>query len=256
MHLGPHIDALTSFAETHLSGNEDTDKQIRLKLKHSLKVLENAEAIIEGENISGHGANLCRLAALYHDIGRFPQFARYRTFNDRESVNHARLGVLTLRDFNTPGNMPEKDWRTVRFAIAQHNLKQIKHTLPTRMDQVAKLVRDADKLDIFRVMVEHFNGENPDPVVTYGFDDIPGYYSLQIYDSVINEEIGDYSLIECSNDFKLLIIGWLYGFHYQSSRTILAQSGHLNEIFSLLPKDNKIQALKSKVNNSIRYNSD
>lgn len=256
MNITPHVEALTDFADSHLTGEEDTDRQIRLKLYHSLKVLENAEALIDGEGISGRDAHLCRLAALYHDVGRFPQFARYRTFNDRESVNHARLGVLTLRNFDAPGEIPEKDWRTVRFAVAQHNLKTIRPTIPAPLAKAAKIVRDADKLDIFRVMVEHFSGANPDPVVTHGFDDIAGYYSPAIYDSVIAEKTGDYRHIQCANDFKLLIIGWAYDLHHSTSVSILARTGYIGEIFSFLPKDEKIQRLEEKINNLMHYNSD
>lgn len=256
MSFDQHIEALTDFATGHLTGDEAVDRQLRVKLTHSLKVLDNANAIIEGESITGRNGELCRLAALYHDIGRFPQFAKYKTFNDRESTNHARLGVLTLRDLSLPGSLSPDEWRTVRFAVAQHNVKTIRPTLPDSLATPTQVVRDADKVDIFRVMIEHFSGENPDPVVTHGFDDIPDRYSEEIYASVLEQRIGDYRHITCANDFKLLIIGWIYGLHFPTSIKLLFHNGSIDHIFSFLPNDEKIQALATNVNEFIRYNID
>jgi len=48
----------------------------------------------------GLGANQKRIAeviALFHDIGRFEQFVRYRTYNDVKTVNHCLLGLEVLR---------------------------------------------------------------------------------------------------------------------------------------------------------------
>lgn len=256
MNLEPHIDILTRFGASHLIGTDHDNGLIQLKIDHSLRVLDNARLIVDGENISGQTATLCQLAALYHDIGRFPQFAKYRTFNDRESTNHGRLGVLTLRDLDLPGDLSARDWCTVRFAVAQHNLKSTRDTLPSHLATPTQLVRDADKIDIFRVMVDHFSSDNPDPVVTHGFDDIPGVYTDEIYDAVMAEQTGDYRLIRCSNDFKLLIIGWLYNLHFMTSIALIAENNYLEQLFSLLPKDDKIQRLEEKINKFMRYKSD
>lgn len=254
MDLDAHKAVLTSFAQSHLTGDPAKDNFINLKLSHSLHVHENAEKIIEGEEIEGKQAEICSLAALYHDIGRFPQFARFGTFNDKESVNHGRQGVLTLRDIDLPSDMSADDFRLIRLAIGQHNIKSIKADLADPYATPVKLVRDADKVDIFRVMVEHFSGDNPDPVVTYGYDDIPDKYTPAIYNAVMNGETGDYNLVRYANDFKLLIVGWLNDLHFLTSLRIIHERGNVESIFSFLPKNDEIFALKEKVEEFIRYN--
>lgn len=255
MSLTPHIEFLTSFAESHFTGNRSRDKMLRLKLDHSMRVFGNAECIIDGERMTGDIASMGRLAALYHDIGRFPQLAKYGTFNDRESVNHGRLGVLTLRDLDMPGEVPAKSWRFIRLAIGQHNVKNIRNTLPSPVSEITRLIRDADKIDIFRVMVEHFSGENPDPAITHGFEEVPGQYSETIFDAVTARTTADYRDIRCANDFKLLIVGWVYDLNYPTSVSLLKERGLVERIFSFLPKDKKIQDLEKKVNNFMHYNN-
>lgn len=254
MDLEFHKDTLTRFAQEHLTGDSAKDNFIKLKLAHSLHVFKNGQRIAEGEKFPPHTSWICHIASLYHDIGRFPQFARYGTFNDRESINHGRLGVLTLRDTSIPGNISEPDMRLIRLAIGQHNLKSIRPNVPEPYATPIKTVRDADKIDIFRVMIDHFSGDNPDPVVTHGFEDIPDKYTPEIYQSVMLGQVGDYANIRYANDFKLLLIGWLEDLNYKTSLDIIVQRGDVDKLFSFLPKDECIEVLKQKVDTFIRYN--
>ncbi|SOB57066.1 Metal-dependent phosphohydrolase HD sub domain protein [Pseudodesulfovibrio profundus] len=253
MSLAEHVETLTAFAESHYTGTDEQDAMLRLKLGHSMRVLECAESIMAGECIDGHLNQLCQLAALYHDIGRFPQFVEYGTFNDRISTNHARLGVQTLRNLPLPGELSSRDWRTIRLAIAQHNLKELSKTLPTKYETIVKLVRDADKLDILNVMVDHFTSDSPDPDVVHGYEDIPGQYSATIYNDVMNGRTADYRNINCTNDFKLLILGWIYDFNFTTSLNLVTSRNYLKIIISLLPSTPEIQTLESSIFKFMHY---
>jgi hypothetical protein len=255
MQLGPHVAALSRFAESHLTGGDD-DAFIRLKLDHSMRVLDNAETILAGEGITGHDADLCRLAALYHDMGRFPQFAAYRTFNDRESVNHARLGVLALRAADLPAGLSTHDWRVVRFTVAQHNAKTVRPTLPPRLAAPVAVVRDADKLDIFRILLDHFegNGVHGEPV-TFCLDDSPDRYSDEVYRAVMEYRTGDYRHLRYTNDFKLLLAGWLYELRHATSLALAVERDYPARLFARLPDDAGIRRLRDAVYSVIRYNS-
>ena len=254
MPLGSHIEVFARFADSHLTGGED-DELILLKREHSLRVLENATAIVDNEPLDEDTARLCRLAALYHDIGRFPQFATYRTFNDRESANHGRLGVLALRKLDLPGNLPDRELRIIRFAVGQHNLKTVRSPLPPHLEHPLHVVRDADKLDIFNVMIDHFNSDSPNPLITFGMGkNLDGNYTDAVYESVILEQAGDYTLLRHSNDFLLLLVGWMFTLRYRTTLALVQQRGYLDGIFSLLPNDDKIRKLKEKVYAFVSYN--
>lgn len=253
MPLGPHLDAFTRFADSYLTGG-DKDEFIILKREHSLRVLDNAIAIAENERLDHETARLCHLSALYHDIGRFPQFAAHGTFNDRESVNHGRMGVLALRETGLPEGLDDRDRRTVRFAVGQHNLKTIRPALPSHLTHPVHIVRDADKLDIMHVMIDHFQSDSPDPVITLGLDPNAGdEYSDTVYRSVLEQQIGDYTLLRYANDFLLLLLSWVYSFHYRTTLDLVRRRNYLEHIFSLLPKDDKIQLLEKKLLALVHY---
>jgi putative nucleotidyltransferase with HDIG domain len=253
MQLGPHVKTLTDFANSHLDGSDD-DQFITLKLEHSLKVLQNAELILAGENMAGDEADLCRLAALYHDIGRFPQFKKYKTFIDQESVNHARLGVLTLRSLPLPGALPASHLKIVRLAVALHNAKTIRPTVPAALITPVMVVRDADKLDIFRVILEHLaNDPPPNSAVTHGLVNEPGKYSEAVYQSVMNAGMCDYRDMRYVNDFKLLLISWLYSMRYATSLGLAKTRSYPEQIFSLLPDDDRIRQLRKTIFSLLHY---
>ena len=255
MSLGPHVELFTRFADSHLTGGED-DEMIILKREHSLRVLENATAIVDREGLDEDTARLCRLTALYHDIGRFPQFTTYRTFNDRESANHGRLSVLTLRKLDLPGGLTEREQRIIRFAVGQHNLKTVRSPLPAHLAHPAQVVRDADKLDIFNVMIDHFNSESPNPLVTFGMGkDLDGQYTDAVYESVIHAQAGDYTLLRHSNDFLLMLVGWMFVLNYPATLALVRERGYLDGIFELLPKDDRIRELKEKTYAFVLYNN-
>lgn len=255
MPLKRHVEFLTQFAKSHYTGNEERDALLRLKLDHTLHVLENAKEIIARESIGEMLGLHCLLAALYHDIGRFPQFSQYGTFKDADSINHGRMGVLTLRSASLPNTDAPVDWRIVRFAIGQHNVKSIRTGINEPFATPTKLVRDADKVDILRVMVDHFSGRRTDPAITHGVKNIPDQYSSRIYEAVLNKRPGDYNDIKCTNDFKLMIIGWVYDLNFKSSIELINERSLIKEIFSYLPKDTKIQTLEESIDQFVRYNT-
>jgi hypothetical protein len=47
--------------------------------------------------------------ALLHDVGRFPQYRRWRTFRDSESDNHARLSLEVIRHEAVLEHLPAKN---------------------------------------------------------------------------------------------------------------------------------------------------
>jgi len=254
MPLSRHIETFTAYASSHLTGDQEHDYHIQLKIDHSLRVLDNARAILEGENVTGHTATLTSLAALYHDIGRFPQYTEYGTFKDVDSTNHGRLGVLTLRKIDLPKGLTDKDWRAIRTTVALHNVKEIRSETPASLTAMANTVRDADKLDIYSIILDHL-GDNSDskPVVIHSLEDRPHKYSQVVFDTVLSGRSCDYHLMRYTNDFILLITGWLFNLGFRTSVQLFAQSGLVEQAFSILPKDDKIQSLEEKVLKFMHY---
>src|SRR5512144_591050 len=155
----------------------EDQRNIAIKQHHTHEVCQNALQIARDLGLSEEETLLAEAIALLHDVGRFSQYERYRTFDDSISVNHAALGVKVLLEKNVLQRLPMRDRDLIVDAITLHNV----FSLPKELDQMtlrfARLVRDADKIDIMRVVIEFFgqDKESRAEAVALGLPDAPGY---------------------------------------------------------------------------------
>lgn len=149
------IKAKQAFA-TYVKQYDIKDEQVHLKVIHTYKVMEACERIVTEQALDQTNQDIAMLIALLHDIGRFEQIRRFHTFIDSQSVNHALLGIEVLKENNFIRCFIEDDQydALIYAAIRNHNRFMIEPGL-TPLEQLhAKLIRDSDKIDIFRVNLE------------------------------------------------------------------------------------------------------
>jgi len=222
-----------------------------VKLEHSLQVLGNARLVLEELDMGASFERLGLLAALFHDVGRFPQYHRYGTFHDPSSVDHGLLGARTLASApQGPGlldALPPDERSLVRAAVAMHNRRELPRGISEELRLLTELVRDADKLDIMRVMLDHFAREDLDPVITLNVASDPERFTPCVYQDVFDGLQGDYRKMRYSNDFKLLIIGWAHSLRFNASRRLLQQRRLLERLFALLPDIEAMRELQERV---------
>ena len=207
-------DWFEQFVDAHRTGDPDHDAHLDLKRQHSLRVMEESDAQAAELELSPRLRELAVITGLLHDTGRFPQYQRYHTFRDADSANHAVLGNIALARRHALREMLPAQRTLVRTAIICHNRRSIPAALTSNGHgdalTLARIVRDADKLDIVRVMLEHFRqpGEK-DKVVFLGLPEIPDAYTPAILADIEAGRIGNYYAMASTNDFALLLLSWI-----------------------------------------------
>jgi hypothetical protein len=225
------------FTGEFLQGSEFDVANVQLKIDHTRRVLELVRRISREAEPAAELRELARLAALFHDVGRFPQYARYRTFHDRMSVNHASQGVLTLKRHQVLAALPAGARRLVLGAVALHNRRFLPRGLPGELQGLTQIVRDADKLDIFAVMLTHFKpGARHNKVVNLELKPHPDRYTPGILAQVRGRQMVNYDEMTWVNDFKLLLCSWVYDLNYRVSRAVVRERGYLEELLEYLPR--------------------
>lgn len=133
-----------------------TNGKIELKIKHTYRTVEVAKKIAEDLNLNEEQSLLAQLNSLLHDIGRFEQVRIYNTFRDKDSVDHADLGVKILfEDGEIRKFIEDTKYDDIIYkAVKNHNKFKIEEGLDDETLLQCKIVRDADKTDIYRVFVE------------------------------------------------------------------------------------------------------
>lgn len=140
--------------EEYLEGYDRGDDKIHLKEVHTFCVLEAADEICREEGFEEEDHQLALLIALLHDIGRFEQLRQFNSFND-QLFNHADFGVKVLFEEGMIRRfIGDSQYDSIiKRAIQYHSLYSLEMVegLTEREKLHCRIIRDADKLDNFRV---------------------------------------------------------------------------------------------------------
>lgn len=128
-----------------------TNGKIELKIVHTLEVAKVMDQLTEKLKLSEEICMLAHITAMFHDIGRFEQVRIYDTFLDHLSEDHADLGCRVLEEEGFLGELSREHQKMILTAIHNHNKYAIEEGLDEDTFLLCKLIRDADKSDIFRV---------------------------------------------------------------------------------------------------------
>lgn len=246
------LDDLVAWFDRYVEPFLDTDlegaKNIRLKIEHTRKVCEVMELLTAGENLTGNEARIASAAALLHDVGRFPQYRRWRTFLDSDSDNHARLAIDVIREENVLAGIDRAEQLLIEEAVRFHNMLAPPAAIRSDTRQYINLIRDADKLDIWRLFVEllDLSPEERASAAILGLEDDPGKVSDRCIAALDSCSIVPLDTITCFNDFKLLQISWVYDLTYATSRRILRERGYIQTLAASLPARQDIREAVSK----------
>ena len=145
------IKAQKAFKE-YLKDYNVENGSIKLKIKHTYEVVKKSEYIAINLGIDKENIELAKLIALLHDIGRFEQIKQFGEYNN-EKLEHAEFGVKVLFKDNLIRKFIDDDKydEIIEKAIYNHNKFKIQEGLNEIELLHCKIIRDADKLDNFRV---------------------------------------------------------------------------------------------------------
>lgn len=227
-----------SYVEPFLNTDAEGVKNIQLKIEHTHKVCAAMMQLADGEKLSENDSRVASAIALLHDVGRFEQYRRWRTFLDSASDNHARLAIDVIREEKVLSSFDRGEQTLIEEAVRFHNMlaPPEKFKSPTR--QFIDLIRDADKLDIWRVFIELLEQppEERATAATLGLPDLPDNVSNKCIAELDSASIVHLENISCINDFILLQISWVYDLTSATSRRILLERGYISALAATLPE--------------------
>ena len=224
--------------------NEEDQRNITLKIEHTHNVCLNMIEIAESLTLDENRLRLAEATALFHDIGRFPQYAEYKTFRDADSKNHGLIGVKTLLRENVLQALPDNEQKLILNTVKFHNA----YAIPSRQSEeevfFLKMIRDADKVDIFRVFIEYYESPKSEraSATAFGVPDTPEY-SKKMLSCIFQKKIAPYSSIKTENDFKLMQLSWIYDMHFDESIRLIQKKNYINNLIHKLPQTEEIQSV-------------
>lgn len=213
--------------EKYVSLFNPKDIKIKLKIDHIKRVSKLSKMIAENLKLNEEQVKLAQLIGLFHDIGRFKQIQLYNTFNDKDSVDHAELSIKTLFDDNLieKFDIDCKYRKTIEIAVRNHNKNRIEEGISKEEMLFSKIIRDADKLDIYYI------------VCTYNFEELFWYQEFdceRISDKIIKEFVNqhfvNYSNIKTNADQIIIFYAYVFDLYFEISRKYIISKKYLEKI--------------------------
>jgi len=237
-------DWLQAFAERFRDAAGELPAAVALKLDHTRRVAENARDIARDLDWSPDDVRLAEALGWLHDAGRFAQFGEFGHFHDASSFNHGHRGADLVRESGVLDSLDEDSRGCLLDGIRHHNAKTLPEELPPGRRAFLELIRDADKLDIFRVVAEGLERN--------GFRELAGMWPHINLDGPVNPRLledlrardkGDVSHVKSLADFLLLEASWLYELHFTPARARARRARVLDALAAHLPSDPDVRAV-------------
>lgn len=229
------------YVRSFYSDDAGLQANIELKEKHTKKVCENMTGLGSHLMLQDNALRLAETIALFHDVGRFEQYRRYRTFSDLKSENHALTGIRVLEELDVLSGLDRKEKRLVLKAVEYHNILYLPADEDDEVLFFSKMIRDADKLDAYDIVVNYYEGRDQRRnQVLEDFPDQP-YCTSAIVDSIIKGENINYKDAKTLNDRKLTYVAWIFDINYGFTLQEVKRRGYIDRLFKLLPQEPDIE---------------
>lgn len=216
---------------------------LQIKLDHSRRVAEDMTGIARDMGLAEADIHTARALGWLHDVGRFPQYAQYKTMRDAHSINHAQAGLQVLEQTQLLSVCEPADREKIWVAIDCHNRRVVPDGLADDVRRFVLMIRDADKLDIMQTIYEVWKNDeikrHPELILEI---DLEGPVNQLVLDDIRARRSVAYAHIKSLADFFLTQISWVYDLNLRPTFQRLAQRRLLEQAAEALPQDAAVQA--------------
>ena len=210
--------------EEYVQGYDLEDPLIVRKYKHTLRVGVLCEIIAKEIGLSKEEIALAKLCGLYHDIARFEQAKRFRSFDDLSTIDHGDLGYkIFLNEFADKLGLSEKDKMIVAKSILYHNKLKAQECDETEL-LYTNIVRDADKIDIlyqYSTSVGLLHDED-------------GEISPQIHSDFLAHRELDHTKVKSQRDNNLLFLAFIWDINFECSLKLIRENRYYDKLEKIL----------------------
>lgn len=220
------------------------NEKIKRKKDHSLRVMEISEQIAKKLGLKQEEIELATLIGLIHDIARFEQYTQFQKLNGRSSFDHGDYGVEILnKDIRKYIETDQYD-EIIKKAIKNHNKYKIEEGLTKKEKLFTKIIRDADKLDIFYEAVNIFWIDEVEMIENSKIDDnIEKQFNKLKQIKIENSKYKNNSINKV-----ITIIAFIFDMNFKESFEILKEKDYINQMINRFNfKDKKTKEKIEKI---------
>ena len=215
-----------------------SNQMILIKIEHSRNVASNCGSLASDLAWPDDDRAVGEILGLLHDIGRFSQYVEYGTFADTISINHGERGYGLVSESGILESLSERYRSGILDGIRHHNLREISRDISPESLPFLKLLRDADKLDIYRIITDaHADNKLEDRLKSALDIRSEGPVNPNAVDDIRRHETVSNANVVSRIDFHLMQISWVFDINYRPTFERLLHEGYIKRIIGFLPED-------------------
>jgi len=229
------------------------DGKNKLKVVHTYEVVRMSEYIATKLGLSEEDIQVAKLIALLHDIGRFEQVKLTEGFVDNQKFDHADYGAEILFKQNMIRQFADENKydNIIEKAIYNHNKLKIEDGLNEEELLHCQIIRDADKIDNFRVSEKDPIGD----VLSCPYNAETIEYELispKVFESFMKHELIRNTDRETMIDYWICVIAFIFDFYFDISHQYIKENAYIDKIIDRINYKNpdtkqKIEQIKKCV---------
>lgn len=241
-------DWFNKYYETFTELSENHQRIFEIKKEHSLRVADIALLLSDKLEWADDDKKLTFLIGILHDIGRFSQMLEFNTFSDEKSVDHAERAITVIKESGLLETLNISNKEPVFAAILNHNKFKIQDGLTGQQLLHSKLIRDADKLDIYRVLADYYSKRNGDINHTLTWELQKG----TVVSPAVAKEILSGKMVSKKNlvseiDVKIMQLSWVYDLNFRPTFEYLLKHRYLENVYNSMPKNDLVIEIYRKI---------
>ena len=212
------------------------DPKISLKIRHTYYVMDACEYLARSMNLDQINYDLAILIGLLHDIGRFEQLTRFNSYDDN-LISHAQCGIEVLFDQGHIRDFIETDKYDdiIYHAIKNHSAYAIADGLNEQQLLHAQIIRDADKIDNYRVKRD----DTIEALLDMSAEELGTYeISNHIFDTFASHKTILKDERKTPMDMWVSFLALLFDFNFPASFQYILDYDYINAIVDRIPYRN------------------
>jgi hypothetical protein len=228
-----------NYLNNFLSGDYRNHSGVARNILHTAKVVENILLLANALELSDTEKYTAETLALYHDIGRF--WLLQQNQSEYGKLDHAAASLEFLKTNNTFISLDEQARTVLTEVIQSHHLPEI-----TKKDNAvslffSKLLRGADKLDIWRLTTDALANKDKRTALAaeFGLSEKP-IVTTSFCQNIIDGGVPNKDEIVTFSDYLVFQMSWVFDLNFRKSFQILNRMQYMRHIYDALPKHNLV----------------
>ncbi len=239
---------LMKYFEEYIKKFDMNNIMVKTKYFHSIRMMALAEELATNLNIfTEEEIVVCKLIALFHEIGGFETTNNYNLENSEEDYSMRSIEILFDEGLIRKITPDTKYDNIIKVAIYCHNKNGLPKNIDDKMTAYCNVIKDVHKIDTFKMVLNS-------PYLDNRIDEFPSqmaYSDFKIFRRV------EQKVAENNADNILVVLSNLFDINYSYSYVMIANENYITKLIdSLVFTDNKIESffkqIESVLNNYLK----